>query len=176
MYRWRRTLQPVLVCLALFSTAAFASWQATLPKAQMLGSGEFKLWGLHIYTARLWGDASGFVATQPFALEIIYHRSISRERLVDTSLDEIRRLSGQAVTQQQLDQWQEQMRQAFVDVDAGVRITGVYMPGQGCRFYVGERLQHEVRDDAFARAFFAIWLDPRTRNPELRHNLLGASS
>ena len=46
-------------------------------------------------------------------------------------------------------------------------------PGAGVRFYVGNTLQHVVKDDAFAKAFFAIWLDPRTRNPQLRAQLLG---
>jgi len=39
--------------------------------------------------------------------------------------------------------------------------------------YVGDQLQHEIRDPEFAEAFFAIWLDPRTRDPELRQQLLG---
>ncbi len=65
------------------------------------------------------------------------------------------------------------MRRAFVDVLPGQRITGVFLPGWGCRFYVGDQLQHEIRDPEFADAFFAIWLDPRTRDPELRQQLLG---
>jgi hypothetical protein len=67
------------------------------------------------------------------------------------------------------------MQQSFVDVQAGTRITGVYLPGQGARFFVGQHLQHEVKDPQFARAFFDIWLDPRTRNPELREQLLGTA-
>ncbi|MCP2020685.1 UNVERIFIED_ORG: hypothetical protein J2Y84_003658 [Pseudomonas reinekei] len=31
----------------------------------------------------------------------------------------------------------------------------------------------DVKDLQFAQAFFAIWLDPRTSNPELRQQLLG---
>ncbi|MNT77935.1 hypothetical protein D3C72_2171120 [compost metagenome] len=76
----------------------------------------------------------------------------------------------------QLAGWRGQMLQAFVDVEPGSRITGVHLPGQGARFYVGRELKHEVRDQEFARAFFAIWLDPRTRNPELRAQLLGAAA
>ncbi|MNC84230.1 hypothetical protein D3C75_1386630 [compost metagenome] len=52
----------------------------------------------------------------------------------------------------------------------------MHLPGVGVRFYAGTQLQHEVRDHDFARAFFAIWLDPRTRNPELRAQLLGAAA
>ena len=80
-----------------------------------------------------------------------------------------------SITTEQMIRWEREMRLAFVDVRAGDRITGVYLPGEGARFYVGEKLQHVVRDEAFAKAFFAIWLDPRTRNPELRAQLLGAA-
>jgi hypothetical protein len=69
--------------------------------------------------------------------------------------------------------WEREMLQAFVDVRAGDRITGVYVPAEGARFYVGENLRHVVKDEAFAEAFFAIWLDPRTRDPQLRDQLLG---
>ncbi|MNN97253.1 hypothetical protein D3C81_2163890 [compost metagenome] len=65
------------------------------------------------------------------------------------------------------------MQQAFVDVRPGMRITGVYMPGQGCRFYVDGKLSRAIADPRFARAFFAIWLDPRARDQQLRQRLLG---
>lgn len=65
------------------------------------------------------------------------------------------------------------MQQSFVDVQAGTRLTGVYLPGQGARFFLGQALLREVKDLQFAQAFFAIWLDPRTSNPELRQQLLG---
>jgi hypothetical protein len=87
---------------------------------------------------------------------------------VQASVDEIKRLAGSGVSPAQLARWQGQMQQSFVDVQAGTRITGVYLPGQGARFFVGQQLQHEIDDPQFARAFFDIWLDPRTRNPELR--------
>ncbi len=48
------------------------------------------------------------------------------------------------------------------------------MPWERAHGFMLERdFQHVVRDVAFAKAFFAIWLDPRTRNPELRARLLG---
>lgn len=166
----------LLLLCTLASGQAVGAWQEALPDARLVGSGELKVWGLSLYGARLWSAGPGFDQKKPFALEIIYHRAVSRERLVSISLEEIQRLSGSSVSAAQLSQWQAQMQQAFVDVQAGERITGVYLPGQGCRFYVGQRLQHTVRDEAFARAFFAIWLDPRSRNPELRQQLLGGSS
>lgn len=165
-----------LVLLCLLSTGALANWQESLPEARVVGAGELRLFGLRIYSARLWSRAQPLGADSPFALELTYHRAISREQLVDASVREIRRLYGDAVSAAQLAGWRAQMLQAFVDVEPGARITGVHLPGDGVRFYVGARLQHEVRDRDFARAFFAIWLDPRTRNPELRAQLLGADA
>lgn len=157
----------------LLAPVAQASWRDALPEARVLGSGDFRFWGMRVYTARLWGAFQAFAPDQPFALELTYHRSIRRQTLVDTSIEEIRRLRG-AADEVQLAKWRRQMEQAFVDVQPGQRIIGVYLPGRGCRFYVGDRLSAAVDSPAFARAFFDIWLDPRTRNPELRERLLGS--
>lgn len=159
--------------LGLLSFGVQASWQESLPEARVVGAGELRLFGFRVYSARLWSAEAPLAAHSPFALELIYHREISREQLVEASVREIRRLYGSRVSAAQLDDWQAQMQRAFVDVAPGERITGVYLPGSGARFYAGTRLQHEVRDAEFARAFFAIWLDPRTRNPQLREQLLG---
>ncbi|RON42618.1 chalcone isomerase family protein [Pseudomonas frederiksbergensis] len=169
--RFRRSLW----LLALIGTHALANWQDALPGAHIVGAGEFRVFGFDVYNARLWSVARPLAPDQPFALELIYQRSISRDDLVKASVDEIKRLSGTSVSAEQLAGWQTQMQQSFVDVQAGTRITGVYLPGQGARFFVGQQLQHEVKDPQFARAFFDIWLDPRTRNPELRQQLLGTT-
>jgi hypothetical protein len=65
------------------------------------------------------------------------------------------------------------MRALFPDVAAGDTLTGVHLPERGARFFHNGRLLGEIRDPQFSRAFFAIWLDPRTREPSLRAALLG---
>jgi len=167
LFRW------ALWLMLLAGQPALASWQEMLPGAQVIGSGEFRMYGFDIYNARMWSATRPLSRDQPFALELIYQRTISRDDLVDASLDEIKRLSGPSVSAGQLAQWQAQMQLSFVDVQAGMRITGVYLPGQGAQFYVGQHLQNAINDPQFARAFFDIWLDPRTRNPQLRVQLLG---
>jgi len=169
---WCRQLSVSLLLMA-WGTHALAAWQEVVPGARIIGTGEFRVFGFDVYNARLWSAARPLTLDQPFALELIYQRSISREDLVQASVDEIQRLSGTSVSAGQLEEWKVQMQRSFVDVQAGMRITGVYLPGQGAQFYVGQQRQHEVKDPQFARAFFAIWLDPRTRNPDLRQQLLG---
>jgi hypothetical protein len=175
-----RFMAQVFCCvLLLHSSALRADWRELLPEARLVGGGELRFLGFSIYQAQLWSTAraadEALDLRAPFALQLSYQRTISREALVDASLKEIRRLAAGEPDPAQLARWELEMRAAFADVQAGDRITGVFLPGQGARFYVGERLQHSVADPAFARAFFAIWLDPRTRNPELRAQLLGAA-
>ncbi|NUT86298.1 hypothetical protein HNO91_07695 [Pseudomonas corrugata] len=163
-------------CLCLMLTvmsSAVADWRAALPTAQRLGEGDFTWFGLRLYTARLWTAGPAQDWNRPFALELLYHRSMSRETLVQASLEEMQRLGPGSVTAQSLEAWTQAMGAAFVDVRPGMRITGLYLPGKGCRFYVDGKLSHEIADPVFARAFFAIWLDPRARDPQLRQRLLG---
>ncbi|MDH0095323.1 chalcone isomerase family protein [Pseudomonas sp. GD04158] len=170
-------LSALLLSLALATTSVHAStqsgWREQLPQASLIGSGDFSWFGFSVYNAKLWSPSAKVDFDQPFALELTYRRNISRDTLVDTSLDEIRRIDAQALQAGREAEWARQMRQAFVDVQDGTRITGVYLPGEGCRFYVDGQLQHVVDDPEFARAFFSIWLDPQTRSPKLRAALLG---
>ena len=175
MKRWARWSSALALWAGLLLTApAQASWQESLPQAEVLGTGELRLFGFRIYSARLWSREQPLTENSPFALELTYHRDISRQQLVEASQREIRRLFGTQVSDQQLSAWQVHMQQAFVDVAEGERITGVFLPGRGARFYAGDAFRHGVSDQAFARAFFSIWLDAQTRTPELRARLIGA--
>jgi hypothetical protein len=161
--------------LLLISSPALARWQEVLPGAQLLGGGDLRVFGFRVYTARLWSADTLSNGDKPFALELTYHRAITRDELVEASIDEMKRTSPAPLSEEQIVKWQAQMAQAFVDVQAGSKITGVYLPGREARFYVGEKLQHVVQDPQFAKAFFDIWLSPKTRNPELREQLLGSA-
>ncbi|MBT2341197.1 MULTISPECIES: chalcone isomerase family protein [Pseudomonas] len=162
-----------LAILMTTTTSAWPDWRPALPAARLAGSGEFTWIGLRLYTARLWQVGATWHWQEPFALELIYHRALSRDALVQASVDEMRRLADKPLAEERLERWTQAMREAFVDVRPGMRITGLYLPGQGCRFYVDGQLSLEVADPAFARAFFAIWLDPRARDQQLRQRLLG---
>ena len=112
------------------SPAAWANWQERC-RARKLGRGEFSVFGFDVYNARLWSASRPLADGQPFALELIYQRNISRDDLVQASVDEIKRLADNTISPAQLAAWQVQMRQSFIDVQAGTRIPGVYLPGQG---------------------------------------------
>jgi hypothetical protein len=141
--------------------------------ARLAGEARLTWFGFHVYDARLFVPA-GFdaadSASQPFALELTYARALEGKAIAETSRDEIARLGFG--TEPQRARWFTQMLRIFPNVERGRRIAGVNMPGRGVHFYVDGRTAGDIDDTDFARAFFAIWLDPRTRSPNVRADLL----
>jgi Chalcone isomerase-like len=170
---WSRNLRVVTLVLLLAAPGADADLFDDIPGARSIGAGEFRWFGLTIYEARLWSRHPKPTLDTALALEVTFLRDVSRATLVEMLQDEFRRLGGDKLEEEQLAKWSFEMRRAFGDVRAGQRLIGVYLPGRGCRFYVNDQLSREVLDPDFARAFFSIWLDGRTRFPKLRRALLG---
>ncbi len=171
-----KILSQLILTIALSSSAAVAHaalWQQDLPQAKVLGSGELRWFGLHIYSAKLWTESLVFDSKASFALEITYQKNISRERFVDTSIEEIKRLRGENVNAATLQRWKAHMEAAFTDVKPGDQLIGVYLPKIGCRFYSRDKLLAEIKDTEFSEAFFSIWFDPRSKDSSLRKQLTG---
>lgn len=180
---WRNRLFFKLVHAVLFLALAAAQsarggeatggWRAELPGAIAIGSGELRWFGLRIYDAALWSGQQPFDPAARFALQLTYQRSISRERLVQTSLDEMRRLGTAPSDSSLFDKWELQLRKAFIDVAAGDQLIGVHLPGYGMRLYDQRKLVADIPDPHLARAFFGIWLHEASRDQALRRQLLG---
>ena len=135
---------------------------------QEWGSGEMRWFGLALYDATLY-VAGAEVERAPLALHLRYRRDIPRGRLVQASIDEMRRLGAEPA---QLTRWEADLNRVFPDVASGDSITGVRLPGQGVRFFHQDRASGEIADPEFGRWFFAIWLDARSHSPALRKQLL----
>lgn len=172
----RKFINKLVLAFVLSSSAVLAQaalWQQDLPQAKVLGSGDLRWFGLHIYSAKLWTESLTFDAKASFALELTYQRNISRERFVDTSIEEIKRLRGDTITSEILQRWKTHMEKAFTDVKSGDQLIGVHLPKIGCRFYSRDKLLAEIKDTEFADAFFSIWFDPRSKDSGLRKQLTG---
>ena len=137
------------------------------------GTGLLRYWGLQIYQARLWVSNGRFNIDQPFALGMRYVRAFSGAAIAQSSSDEIRRLN--LGTEAQRTQWDEAMRRVIPEIKAGDELLGMHWPQKGLEFFANGRTLGVIEDPAFARAFFAIWFDPRTRSTELRSALLAGS-
>jgi hypothetical protein len=153
---------------------AAAHIQKELAPAYLSGQGSFRWFGLKIYDAQLWVSEQGYSSATPesskFALDLRYARKLQGRKIAEASRDEIQKLGlGNA---QQLADWQSRMEQIFPDVSEGTHLTGIYLPNSGARFYLDGKVIGEIMDAAFAQAFFAIWLAPKTTAPQLRTALL----
>jgi hypothetical protein len=165
----RKILISLLLCLSTVGVLAAPVFTTLLPGAQQVGQGVFKRFGWSIYEARLYAVAGRFDVAQPYALSLTYERTIAGDRLVQSSLDEMRKL-GKPVDQHP--EWAAELARVLPSVTKGVTLTGVHRPGEGATFYEQDKVIGQI-NDVLARAFFAIWLDPRTSEPSLRQSLLG---
>lgn len=152
---------------------AAASCVDDIASARLIGSGRFCILGICLYDAQLWASRPPGAIDTPFALSLAYRHDVKGERLVATAMYEIERLAPAPLPAATLDAWHRDIERAFTDVSRGDVLCGVYLPERGARFYANGRLTADVADPAFARAFFEIWLDPRTRAKSLRRQLLG---
>jgi hypothetical protein len=140
---------------------------------RLAGTGKLTWYGFHVYDAALFvppGFDSVNAFAQPFVLELTYARRLDGKGIAEASRDEIARLGFGSEAQRE--RWHEQMLRLFPNVEKGRKLAGVNAPGAGARFYFDGQFIGAIEDPDFARAFFAIWLDERTRSPQLRENLL----
>ncbi|PLX77356.1 MAG: hypothetical protein C0607_01690 [Azoarcus sp.] len=174
------------LCLQAASVHAALPGQVALPEAVVshvqplaggmrpLGGGEMRWFGFKVYDAALWvPTGAGWSEDGMFALAIRYARDIEGERLVDTSIDEMRRMGF--ADEARLATWREMLARALPSVAAGETLVGLRLPGAGARFWHEGQATAAFADPDLARAFFAIWLYHRTREPGLRERLLGST-
>lgn len=148
-----------------------------LDKPVLAGSGRLRWLGISVYEAHLW-TTSAFqperFAASNFALEIRYARSISAKALADVSIQQMQALEPMSAARQS--EWQQALRSAFPEVQAGDRITGTHIAEKGMRLYFNGQLHKSIDDPLLSQNFFAIWLSPATQEPRLRAQLLGTGS
>jgi hypothetical protein len=149
-----------------------AAIAALVPDLRPQGGGEMTFLGLSIYDGWYWSRSHAWTPDGTYALDLHYHRNLDGASLAERSVAEMEKIGAGSATQRQ--RWGDAMRHIFPDVHDGDRITGVSLPPGIARFFYNGRPIGEVDDREFARAFFGIWLDPRTTRPAYRKQLLGA--
>ena len=142
---------------------------------RLRGQANMRWFGLLLYEARLWTlDAfdSRQWADQRFALELVYARSFDGAKIAQASLELMQAQHGKAAERDR--QWLAWMQQSFPNIQAKDRLLGLHQGAkEGCRFVHNRQVRLDIPDSQFAKAFFGIWLDPRTTEPALRRSLIG---
>lgn len=139
---------------------------------QLLGYGRFTKLLWDVFDASLWVQGDYWTLEEPFALELRYVRDIDGEDIVDSTRDQLKQVGYS--DPDLVDPWVEQLRTIFPDVKNGDKLVGLQLPGQPTKFFHNGKSIGAVTDPAFAPAFFAIWLGPKTSQPALRNELLGS--
>ena len=135
---------------------------------QLQGQGRMTFWGFDVYDARFYmGDQRGQTG---FALDLNYLRSLKGSDITKRTIDEMQRLG---VGEANLRTWGKKLDGIFPDVAPGSSLTAIHVPGRGTVFLYNGKSVGEIAGDDFARAFFSIWLDPKTAAPKLRTALIG---
>jgi hypothetical protein len=137
----------------------------------LCGKGIFSWSVFKFYSIRLLTASGHFDPEQPYILDLTYLRKLSAQQIVTISVQEIERLVGPAA--EQTANWRQALEAIVPDVSLGDRLLGWFKPGEGVEFFSASVALGVIPDAEFARAFSAIWLDPRTQRPTLRQALLG---
>ena len=135
---------------------------------QLQGQGRMTFWGFDVYDARLYvGDQRGQTG---FALDLNYLRSLKGSDITKRTIEEMQRLG---VGEANRSTWGKKLDAIFPDVVSGSSLTAIHVPGRGTVFLHNGKSVGEIAGDEFTRAFFSIWLDPKTAAPKLRTALIG---
>ncbi|MBC7781193.1 MAG: chalcone isomerase family protein [Proteobacteria bacterium] len=138
-----------------------------------LGTATMRWFGLPLYDASLWVRGAQWDADDNYALEMVYAREFTGKALAESSITEMKRVGF--TDEAEHARWLAAMVRLFPNVSRGYRLIGVHLKGGGASFFGQDRPLGTIDDPQFGNAFFSIWLDPRTREPQLRARLLGKS-
>jgi hypothetical protein len=163
-------LAALLLCGAALAQTAPAHIEQNVSAARSAGKGTFTWFGLRIYDAELWVGDKGYQAGAPYVLDLRYARKLEGAKIAEASAEQMEKIGAGTIAQRAA--WLVRMKEIFPDVKEGTRISGVHLAAGGAAFYLDGKPLGSVADPEFARAFFAIWLDPRTTAKGLRTALL----
>jgi hypothetical protein len=147
----------------------------TIPEARLSGTGSMRVFGIHIYDARLFVGSDGvsddLTADQPYALDLRYARDFKGAAIAQRTRKEMERLELGNNSQRR--QWEAALAAIFPDIRKGDHLTGIYRPEGYTEFLKNGMPIGRIEGAEFSRSFFAIWLHPDSRAPDVRAALLG---
>ncbi len=159
----------------LLSTGVLAqSMPSTTPHLQgasQLGQSRLRFI-VHVYDAALYAPTNFNAAqpyAQPLALAVAPARAFRADSIVKQMVKELKR---QDLPEATVAQYEAEFAAVLPAVEKGDTLTGVFTPKQGWALWFKGKRIGQWADDAFAKAFFNIWLGANASQTAVRSDLL----
>ena len=137
---------------------------------KLVGEGTISFLFFDFYKARLYAPSGNWESSKPMALELNYLREISKEDIVEITIEEIIDLGF--TDKSIISNWTDELLQIFPNVDDGTQITGIKTKENKTLFFLDEKEIGSIDHVDFSKYFFDIWLHENTKVPKLRKKLL----
>ena len=134
------------------------------------GTYRYTYWGLNIYQATLFMDKKCQYPNCDFTLQLHYKRAFGGKAIVERSVNEIDAQRNLDV--QTKNTYRIILGKIFPDVKQSDVIQGKMVNGLAM-FYLNNQFIGKIDDAPLSKAFFDIWLSPKTSDPDMRQALLG---
>ena len=128
---------------------------------------------VHVYDAGLYVPA-GFNAAKPYATPLALVVSPGRAFRAETVVKQLgKELARQPnLTPAQVEQFSQAFAAVMPALEEDVPLTGVYTPGAGWALFHKGAAIGKWADEAFAKAFFDIWLGANVSQSTVKQELL----
>ena len=158
----------VALILMVFPTFSQASViETALPDPELRGKAVFRFVGLPVYEARLFTDSGTPLDwSRDFGLELVYKRSLSKEALVGSTMDELARIGHPLPVR-------DQLSRCFDKVGKGDRYLAVTQGQDRIGFWRNGAKVCTLRYPKIARHFMSIFLGDNTRSASFTRRLRG---
>lgn len=162
-------IRRLCLCLLLMISTS-TSIGLTQASASLIGSGEMRVYFMHIYTVSYYASDSHNALAYPVALEIEYQKKLSANTLVKATQKEWRRMN---LKHERQDAWLNELNTIWPDVRPGDTLRIQTDKNGVSTFSYNENVIGYITDAPFAHYFLSIWLSDQSRDQNLRHLLLG---
>jgi hypothetical protein len=151
------------------SFADLPNWFET--PSTLVGEVRFRAFIFDIYDAQLVAPGGRYDGTPPYALKLSYLLDVEKKKIIETSLDEMRRQGTRDAAK--LEKWAGWMTRHFPDMTDGDEAVMLALVDGGMAFYHNGVKQGQTDDMEFVTAFFGIWLSDDALKPDVSRRLRG---
>ena len=169
MRRFFPILTSLIVLIASQPHGEAQHWRGQMP--ELVGQGTLSVLFLDIYLLKLYSQDGTFSLNRDFVLEFTYKRHVSKDVIIEASLDEMKKAGG--ADEAQLASWRDKLDSALIDMEADETASVIFLEEGIITFVSPNNPAVSFQDPSFRNSFALIWLGDKTSHPSLRKKLLG---